>query len=146
MASTLKPGGDAPGATTRVVDLGGLDALLATVAAAGFTVVGPTPRDGVIAYDEIESVADLPRGWTDEQEAGSYTLHRRGDDKVFGYAAGPHSWKSYLFPARSRVFAADLAADGTFAVDGGDAAAPRYAFVGVRACETSPRSSRTSSA
>ena len=29
------------------------------------TVIGPVVRDGVIAYDEIASAADLPHGWQD---------------------------------------------------------------------------------
>lgn len=122
-------------ASPAVVDLDGLDALLHAVAAAGYTVVGPTRRDGVVAYDEIDTVDDLPIGWTDDQDAGTYALVRRGDSKAFGYAVGPHSWKRYLFPERSRLFAAHRAPDGTVTVDADHGTPPRYAFVGVRACE-----------
>ncbi|NIP94111.1 MAG: RNA methyltransferase, partial [Akkermansiaceae bacterium] len=34
----------------------------------GFSVVGPTVRDKAIVYDELETVDDLPIGWTDEQD------------------------------------------------------------------------------
>lgn len=125
----------ADGSAPVVVDLDGLDALLQEVAAAGYMVVGPTRRDGVVAYDEIESVEDLPVGWTDDQDAGTYRLRRRGDSKAFGYAVGPHSWKRCLFPERSRLFTAHRAPDGTLTFDGELGTPPRYAFVGVRACE-----------
>jgi sulfhydrogenase subunit beta (sulfur reductase) len=29
-------------------------------------------RDGAIVYDELESAQELPIGWTDVQEAGTY--------------------------------------------------------------------------
>ena len=55
----------------------------------GFDV---TPVEGgAIIYDEISSVADLPAGWTDEQDGGVYRLKKRGDGALFGYAVGPHS-------------------------------------------------------
>lgn len=40
----------------------------------GYQVVGPTIHDGVIAYDELDAVDDLPVGWTDAQEGGRYQL------------------------------------------------------------------------
>lgn len=135
MAAFPQGGDGGVGGAAAVVDLDGFDAILRSMADAGYTVVGPTLRDGAVVYDEIDSAADLPVGWTDHQDAGTYRLAHRQDAKVFGYAVGPHSWKRYLFPQRSRLFAAERTADGGFAVvdDPGDP--PRYAFVGVRACE-----------
>ena len=40
----------------------GLQALLDALAARGYRVVGPTVRDQAIVYDDIASLADLPRG------------------------------------------------------------------------------------
>jgi len=37
----------------------------------GYQVIGPTVRDGAIVYDELGSAADLPVGWTDEQDDGA---------------------------------------------------------------------------
>jgi len=53
-------------------------------------------RDRAIIYDDIAALADLPRGWTDEQEGERYRLLPRDDDALFGYAVGPHSWKKFL--------------------------------------------------
>jgi sulfhydrogenase subunit beta (sulfur reductase) len=100
----------------------------------GFQVVGPTIDQNVIVYGEIESSDDLPMGWTDLQEPGKYRLERREDDAFFGYVVGPHSWKKYLFPPVTVVATSDRKTDGwTFGTPDEDP--PRYAFLGVRACE-----------
>ena len=52
------------------------------------------------------AVDDLPAGWTDQQDGGTYRLKKRGDAALFGYAVGPHSWKKFLFPPRQRLFSA----------------------------------------
>jgi sulfhydrogenase subunit beta (sulfur reductase) len=107
-----------------------LDALLH----AGYRVVGPTVRDGAIVCGEIREEADLPIGWTDRQEAGTYRLERRTDEALFGYNVGPHSWKKYLFPARERLWTARRT-DGAFAVTTEPVVGPPLAFLGMRACE-----------
>ncbi|MFN8034349.1 MAG: 4Fe-4S dicluster domain-containing protein [Acidimicrobiia bacterium] len=111
-----------------------LDALFDALRAKGLRIIGPTVRDGAVVYDDVSSVADLPRGWGDEQDGGRYRLHRRDDDALFGYAVGPTSWKRFLFPPRSRLFQADRTDDG-FVVAEEQPEQPRFAFLGVRACE-----------
>ena len=111
-----------------------LDDLLRSLAAHGFRTVGPTVRDGAIVYDDIESAADLPIGWTDDQEAGRYRLERREDEARFGYAVGPHSWKQFLLPARIRLWRARKRDDG-FVVEQDEPDGATLALVGVRACE-----------
>ncbi|MBN2146533.1 MAG: 4Fe-4S dicluster domain-containing protein [Anaerolineales bacterium] len=101
---------------------------------AGYTLVGPTLGEGAIIYDEISSINDLPIGWTDRQEAGSYRLERRADSNYFGYVLGPHSWKKYLFPPSHRLFSTE-SSDGSFRILPNDEPPPRYAFIGARACE-----------
>jgi len=117
-----------------VLTRNGLEALIATLAAAGYRVCGPTVRDGAIVYDDIAGVADLPAGWTDEQDAGSYRLKRRDDDALFGYVVGPHSWKKYLHPPHRRLWRAERRGD-ELAFTAEEAPAARFAFIGVRACE-----------
>jgi sulfhydrogenase subunit beta (sulfur reductase) len=121
-----------------------LDELLGAIARRGFRLIGPTARDGAIAYDEISSSADLPAGWTDEQDGGTYRLRRRGDDALFGYNVGPQSWKRYLFPPSSLLSRARSDDGMSFAAAEEHAAeehaaeehkdAP-LAFIGVRSCE-----------
>jgi sulfhydrogenase subunit beta (sulfur reductase) len=113
----------------RMIARADLDELLGAIARRGFRLIGPTLRDGAIIYDDITSAADLPAGWTDEQDGGHYRVHRRDDEALFGYAVGPQSWKRYLFPATSLLWRSGQEA-------GDDAAAgPPMAFIGVRACE-----------
>ena len=83
--------------TPLVIDRSGLESLI-SVLGEGRHVIGPTVRDGAIAYQEISGVADLPEGWGDEQSPGQYRLRRRQDGALFGYAVGPDTWKRYLFP------------------------------------------------
>jgi sulfhydrogenase subunit beta (sulfur reductase) len=101
----------------------GLDQLFDAIRRRGFRLVGPVLRDGAICYGDIASATDLPAGWTDEQEAGTYRLRRRDDDAFFGYNVGPQSVKKYLFPPSARLVPAE------------QAPAEKFAFIGVRACE-----------
>src|SRR5262245_25573714 len=101
-----------------------------------YEVVGPTVRDGAIVYDRIGTPDNLPVGWTDRQDGGTYRLAPRGDAALFGYAVGPHSWKRYLFPPELLLWRAKRTdANGGFAVEQAHEEPPRYAFFGVRACE-----------
>jgi ferredoxin len=123
---------------TAVVEPSALDDLIGVLRRRGFRVLGPTVRDGAIVYDELESAAELPVGWTDRQEAGTYRLERREDDARFGYAVGPHSWKQFLFPARLRLWRARLnggANGGAPEVEEEPLDETPLAFIGVRACE-----------
>ena len=99
-----------------------------------YDVVGPVIRDGAIIYDRILSGSELPHGWTDEQQAGKYQLKRRNDQALFGYTVGPHSWKKFLFPSTSCVWAAQRV-NGHFQIVADQQQPARMAFLGVRACE-----------
>ena len=111
-----------------------LDLLVAALRARGFRVLGPTRRDGAIVYDDLESADELPIGWTDRQDGGTYRLERRPDEARFGYAVGPHSWKGFLFPARLRLWRASRNGSG---VDVAEEPVDdtRLALIGVRSCE-----------
>jgi len=111
-----------------------LDQLIRTLADDGYQVVGPTIDQEAIVYGDIASAEDLPVGWTDIQEPGKYRLERRNDEACFGYVVGPHSWKKYLFPPVTLVASADRTKTG-WQMSTPEAEPPRYAFLGVRACE-----------
>ncbi len=117
-----------------VVERADLQRLLDALRADGYELIGPTVRDAAIVYDAIERVEDLPAGWTDRQDGGRYRLERRGDQALFGYAVGPHSWKRFLHPASLRLWRAQREGAG-FRVEAQADTAPRYAFLGVRSCE-----------
>lgn len=112
-----------------------LERLVAALSASGRRVIAPTVRDHAIVYDEIDSARELPIGFTDEQAPGRYRLVPRDDDRAFGYAVGPHSWKQKLFLTREPLYRATRRADGKvgFSPIAGDTSPT--AFVGVRACD-----------
>ena len=100
----------------------------------GYEVVGPTVRDGVIVYDELNRVQELPIGLKDEQDRGSYRLTERQDGAYFGYVVGPQSWKKYLFPPQLKLWEARRNGKG-FEQNGGIPKPKKLAFFGVRGCE-----------
>ena len=118
-----------------VIERGDLQALFDAVIARGYVPVGPTVREGVIAYDELRRVQDLPEGWTEDQDAGTYRLKRRDDAALFGFNNGPHSWKKYLFPPKAKLWEGDRSEDGGFTVDEVKDTDKPFAFIGVRACD-----------
>jgi ferredoxin len=126
---------DTTAAVSRaVLSRDGAQALLDALRRRGYRTVGPTLRDQAIVYDDIESLADLPSGWTDEQDGGTYRLARRGDDAMFGYAVGPHSWKKYLHEPMLTLWRAKRDGDGVQVAPAPKPKQP-FAFIGVRACE-----------
>lgn len=120
--------------TTGIIEREDFGRLLDTLRDRGYEPVGPVLRDQTIVYDRISCVDDLPSGWTDIQEAGTYRLARRDDEALFGYVVGPHSFKKYLFPPRHTLFTLEKTPDGVRLVDTTDPT-PRFAFIGMRPCE-----------
>jgi ferredoxin len=117
-----------------VLGRAGLDALIEALQRRGYTVVGPAEQSRAIVLRELQSGRDLPAGWTDEQDGGTYRLTRRVDDAVFAYNVGPDSWKTFLFPPTLQLWKARRATDGSVAIEQ-RAQRPSYAFVGVRTCD-----------
>jgi sulfhydrogenase subunit beta (sulfur reductase) len=117
-----------------VVDREQIQELFVTLTRKGYRVVGPTVRDHAIVYDTVTSVADLPIGYTDEQDGGTYRLKKRPDEAMFGYAVGPQSWKKFLFPPVMRLWQARREENG-FEVIPESQEIPKLAFIGVRSCE-----------
>jgi sulfhydrogenase subunit beta (sulfur reductase) len=117
-----------------LVEIPGFSALLAALRADGYRLVGPAVRDGAVVHAEIEGVEDLPAGWTEVQEAGTYRLRRRGDAALFGYAVGPHSWKQLFFVPTVRLWRARRRGE-SFTVQAEEGPLPRLALIGARSCD-----------
>lgn len=118
----------------KVIGRADFGTLFDVLVADGYRVIGPTKVDDAIVYRPVSTVAELPIGWTDNQDGGTYRLARRDDDALFGYVVGPQSWKSYLFPPRSTLLTIERS-DGALAFTAAEDPDVRYAFIGVRACE-----------
>jgi sulfhydrogenase subunit beta (sulfur reductase) len=117
-----------------VVEREHLPQVLTYLSSNGYRVIGPTVREQAIVYDTLTSLDDLPIGYTDEQDGGSYRLKRRHDRALFGYAVGPHSWKKFLHPPSVRLWQASRTEHG-FRIAEEQPENPKYAFIGVRSCE-----------
>lgn len=117
-----------------VIDRTGLQRLCDALIQRDYQLLGPTLRDGAIIYDEIRSVEDLPVGWTDEQDGGTYRLKKRPDKALFGYVVGPHSWKKFLHPPVLSLWKAKKNGK-SFEIVPENGEVPKYAFIGVRSCE-----------
>jgi len=124
--------GDGEDSRVAFFDVAGLHRLVEVLIERGYRVVGPTLRDNAIVLAELESAAELPRGWGVDVGPGHYRVRRRDDDAAFGHSAGPQSWKQFLHPPRERLWAGTR--DGAGEAES-DYAVPRYAFLGVRGCD-----------
>lgn len=120
-----------------------LDALFSVLERRFSTILGPTLRDGAIVLDVVHSCRDLPGGTIDEHRPGSYRLHPRDDQALFGHAVGPHAWKRHLHPPAQIVFRANRigtskssALPGFAMTDAMDTEhPPTVALFGVRPCD-----------
>ena len=121
--------------TTMTLGVEGLDALITSLHERGYTVIAPTVRDGSIGYEPVTTAEQLPRGVGDEQGPAHYRLRDRDDDARFGFATAPSSWKRHLYPPATTLWRAHRDGDGMLLFEETQAPPPRYAFLGVRACE-----------
>jgi hypothetical protein len=90
--------------TQVLLSAAALGELIPALQRRGHEVIGPTIRDGAIVYEPIETIEDLPAGYTMQQEGGSCRLKKRRDKALFDMAV---SLQNYLHPPEVRVFAAD---------------------------------------
>lgn len=119
----------------RYLDRDGFARLLEVLAERGYTLIGPTVRDGAIVLDRVDGVDELPRGVREVQGPGSYSLESAGDDYLFRWAHGPDAGKRFLFPPRETIQTGLRDAAGHVTVEPEPLPDVRYAFVGLRACD-----------
>lgn len=124
---------------SEVLELAGLQSLIDVLRVRGYTLIGPTVRDGAIVYAEIRSLEELPRGCGDEQDAGHYRLRQRDDQALFGFAAAAQSAKPVFFPASALIWRGSRTETGLH-IERGPKAYPAgsptpYALLGVRSCD-----------
>ncbi len=122
------------GGATGLLAAGDLQVLVDALRRRGYRVIGPVVEQQAVVLEEIESIEQLPVGWRDEQDGGRYRLVAGEDGAFFGHTVGPQSWKRYLHPPRRRLWR--VRRDGAdLALVPEEEAAPRFAFLGVRACD-----------
>jgi len=100
-----------------------------------YQLIGPVVKDGVVSYEPVQSVSDLPRGIIDHQSPGDYSIEQTSSDNFFNYTQSPFSWKKYLTPPQQTLFKTVKKKNTlTFETPADDEA---LAFLGVRSCELS---------
>jgi len=112
----------------------GVSALISRLQDADYDVQGPVLHDGVIEYDHIDGVEDLPAGWSDSQEPGAYRLTQRGDGALFQFASTSQSWKRLLHPPSQTILRVERDGDDVRFIEQ-PTTLQRYAFLGVRSCD-----------
>lgn len=117
-----------------VVDATGLDTLIQQLRDEGRTVIGPLVGDGVITHGEIEHGDDLPRGWTEEQEGGTYRLVPTNTEERFAWSTPSTSWKRHLQPEKTLLIRARRKA-GRIEILDDPVPTPSLAFFGIRSCD-----------
>lgn len=116
------------------LDADGLQRVIHALRATGHRVVGPRVADGAIVLRDLDSVADLPTGWLDEQDGGHYRIRHDPAAGTFDHVVGPHSLKNFLFPARETL-ATFARTDGSWRQEPAPPADPPLAVLGVRGCD-----------
>jgi len=116
------------------IEIASLELLIRSLRLDGYMVIAPTVRNSAIVYDEVASLEDLPKGWSDEQGNGSYALKHTEDRSLFQFTAGPSSAKAFLFPPVERLF--QCRTNGSrFVADTEPDGAKHIAFLGIRPCD-----------
>jgi hypothetical protein len=116
-----------------------LEDLIAILSREGFKVLSPVARDGSVAFDEVRKLSDLAVGMRDAQEPGRYRLVQGTAGEIFEVVNGAGSLKPFFFAPEETLLEVNRERRG-FKVTEVAPAAPRLAFIGVRACDLSPPS------
>ena len=122
----------------RIIELAELSRLLGELSSRGYRLIGPTFRDGIVVYDDIRGIEDLPCGCGESLGPAAYKVDPRDDGAVFGYWTGASNWRKFLVPPRTSLFSAVRSGKAFTIVPPTALPSPRpLAFVGVRPCDLS---------
>jgi len=123
-----------PSPDAVIIDANGVDSLITSLGSQGYRVMGPVVVNGAIVHREVQSAEEIPVGWHDSQQPGSYRLKRTDDDEAFGWAVGPESFKQSVFPSSAVLWRARRDGQDVTVEPAVDDARPE-AFFGARPCE-----------
>jgi len=115
--------------STITIEKPAFNTLLLRLKEEGYLPIGPRVKNESLVYEQIESLEDLPQGYSTSQKPGHFQLYRGKYSRYFDIIPGAHSWKQFLFPSRVELFTLHKNGknwdDITSQLD-----APKYAFIG----------------
>ena len=120
--------------STISIEKQAFDKILIHLRDAGYQTIGPRVKNETLVYEIFESLDQLPKGYITEQDAGRFRLIQTGHNRYFDLIPGAQSWKQFLFPPRFDLFTLQKNGKNWEMITPQDDT-PRYAFIGVRACE-----------
>ncbi len=117
-----------------VITVDQLRQLFDAVKEQGYEMIGPMVKDGVIQLTTLNSFDELPVGYRDYHEAGTYRLQKTEDGSFFKYTVAPQSIKNFLYPPEQRLFRVERKEDD-FKVIPESEAPKKHAFFAIRSCD-----------
>src|SRR5262245_40827869 len=129
MANNLAPVG-----SFLSIDAEQLQALIEVLRRSGHRTIGPRIVDSAIVYAEVSTIEQLPIGFVDRQDGGSYRLEKSAGAGYFDHVVGPHSLKNFLFPSRETLLES-IRKNGTWQMMPPEIDAAPLAVIGVRSCD-----------
>ena len=129
---------DARSAVT--LDLEGLQGLLDVLSHMGFTVLGPTVRNGAVVPGRLSSIDDLPRGWgtcrsREATGCGGGTMRRCSGTPPMRLAGSPCCFRPVNSSREGNLTTDGFSVDAGDGGDGRDLGDPPYAILGIRSCD-----------
>lgn len=121
---------------TIVIPKPQFDTILKTLKGQDYQLEGPQVKDHTVILGPIENLADLPKGYTSQEEPGKYTLSSNGTENYFDVTSGPHTWKKYFFPPKTQLMVFQQDGDQKdWVTKSAEKETPSYALIGVRPCD-----------
>jgi len=109
--------------------------LLSVLVAQGYRVIGPQVRHGTIVFDDLDDVAQLPRGYLDQQSPGQYRLTHTDSPWWFAWVNGPAALKPWVFASDEPLWQVQRDAQAQLHFSAVQATVQPVAILGVRACD-----------
>lgn len=120
---------------TKFLARDGLQQLINFLISQAYECIGPQVQDGTIVYKKLSSVEQLPRGVSDAQAPGSYTLTTSNSARLFNWANGPQAIKPLLFAPVEKLWKSEKSTDGQLSFTAIHAKPGPVAIIGARACD-----------
>lgn len=120
--------------TPVLTDQAGLQGLFDHLQSLGWNLIGPRVRNGTVHFETFRQCHELPVGWHDVQERGSYRLEKGDAPTLFGILHGAESAKRFLFPPQQPIWRA-IRVGGSLQIIPTPPDKTLVALIGLRPCD-----------